>query len=100
LHVSDIQTPALVPLAPLTLISTKFPAGTAIVPVTVQADAEDAEHDIVVSAICPGVPSRNVTLIVFDCCENTLKLVAVHPAGIHVNTEFGSVALALALFTE
>ena len=49
----------------------------------------------------PGVPCRNVTLIVFVVSlENTLSCVAVQPVGTHVNTESASVAAELALFTE
>ena len=99
-HVSDIQTPALAPLAPVTLRSTKFPSGTTTDPVTEQADPEATEQTIVVSAICPGVPCRSITVIVFDCCENTLRFVAVHPAGIHVSTGPVSDALTFELFTE
>jgi hypothetical protein len=47
-----------------------------------------------------GVPCRKVTLIVPDCCENTLKFVAVQPVGTHVSTEAVSVMLPFPLFTE
>lgn len=99
-HVRDIQTLAVVPLAPVTLRSTKFPSGTTTDPVAEQEDPEAAEQTIPVSAKCPGVPCRSITVIVFDCCENTLSFVAVHPAGIHVSTGPVSVAPTLALFTE
>jgi hypothetical protein len=46
------------------------------------------EHTSVDAAIAPGTPVRNVTVIVFDCCEYTLNCVAVHPAGTHTSTPF------------
>jgi hypothetical protein len=58
------------------------------------------EQASAVSAIFPGVPCRNVTVIVFDCRENTLNCVAEQPEGTHVNTESSSLAEELALFTE
>ena len=80
--------------------STKFPAPTATLPVTVHAAPEVTVQAIVVSAMVVGVPCRKVTVIVPDCCENTLKLVAVQPVGTHVNTEAVSVMLPFPLFTE
>jgi hypothetical protein len=100
LHANAIHTPAAVPLAPLTLKSTKFPAPTATLPVTVHEEPEVTEQAIVVSAIVVGVPCRKVTLIVFDCCENTLKFVAVQPPGTHVNAGPTSVGLSFPEFTE
>jgi hypothetical protein len=48
----------------------------------------------------PGVPCRNITLIVFDWRENTLNCEAVHPAGTHVRTESVSLAAEFALLAE
>jgi hypothetical protein len=48
----------------------------------------------------PGVPCRSITLIVFDCRENTLNCEAVHPAGTHVNTESDSLADEFGVLTE
>jgi hypothetical protein len=89
--------------APLSTRSTKPPAGTASLPV--------AEQELPVVAvqvrsalltIFPGVPMRSVAVIVPPCSENTFRAVAVHPAGTHVSTEFGtdSTVLPLGLFTE
>jgi hypothetical protein len=100
LHPNAIHTPAAVPLAPVTIRSTKFPAATATLPVAIQADPKVTEQAIAVSAIVVGVPCRNVTVIVFDCCENTLKFVAVQPAGTHVNTDTASVGLVFPEFSE
>jgi hypothetical protein len=99
-HASAVQTPAPVPLAPLTLISTKFPAATATLPVAVQLPPEATEQANPESAMLPGTPCRSVTLIVFDCCENTVSRVAVQPAGTQVNTAAPSLALEFELFTE
>jgi hypothetical protein len=100
LHASAIQTPAAVPLAPLTLKSTKFPAATLTFPDTVHPTPGAAEQTSGVSAILPGVPWRSVTLIVFDWRENTLNSEAVHPAGTHVRTESASLAAEFALLAE
>ena len=100
LQANAIQTPAAVPLAPVTLKSTKFPAATVTFPDAVHAAPGATEHTNAVSAILPGVPCRSVTLIVFDCRENTLNCVAEQPAGTHVNTESDSLAAEFALFTE
>jgi hypothetical protein len=83
------------------LRSTNSPGPTVTFPVAVQADpgATD-EHAKAVSAILPGVPCRNVTVIVLDCREKTLNCVAEQPAGTHVSTESVSVAAEFALFTE
>ena len=56
-------------------------------------------------AIDPGVPTRNVTVIVFDCCEYTLSCDAEHPLGTHASTPVVDVVpvsfvLALGRFTE
>jgi hypothetical protein len=100
LHVNAVHTPAAVPLAPVTLRSTNSPAPTVTFPVAVQAAPGATEHVRAVSAILPGVPCRNVTLIVLDCREKTLNCVAEQPAGTHVTTESVSVAAEFALFTE
>ncbi len=99
-HASAVQTPAPVPLAPLTLRSTKFPAAIATLPVLVQLPPEVTEQTKAVSAMLPGTPCLSVTLIIFDCCENTVSRVAVQPAGTHVNTAAPSLALEFELFTE
>jgi hypothetical protein len=100
LHASAIHTPAGVPLVFATLKSTKFPAPTVTFPDTVHAAPGATKHTSAVSAILPGVPCRSVTLIVFDCRENTLSCVAEQPAGTHVNTESVSLAAEFSLFTE
>jgi hypothetical protein len=69
-------------------------------PVAVHAAPDATEQASVVFAILPGVPSRSVTLIVFDCREKTFICVAEHPAGTHVNTASDSLAAEFALFTE
>jgi hypothetical protein len=49
----------------------------------------------------PGVPSRSVTVSVFNVSrENTLNCVAEQPVGTHVKTESVSVEAEFALFTE
>src|SRR5277367_5645548 len=100
LQLNATQTPAAVPLAPETLKSTKFPAAIATLPVATHEDPEATEHPSPVSAIPPDVPCRNITLIVFDCRENTLNCEAVHPAGTHVNTESASLAEEFPPLTE
>jgi hypothetical protein len=45
------------------------------------------------------MPTRNVTVIVAACRENTCNCVAVQPFGTHVNTEATSVALWFGLLT-
>jgi hypothetical protein len=82
------------------LKSTKFPAAIVTFPVARHEDPEATEQVSVVSDRLPGVPWRSVTLIVFDCRENTLNCVAEQPAGTHVNTESLSLADEPALFTE
>jgi hypothetical protein len=82
------------------LKSTKFPAAIVTFPLTVHDEPGATEHASAVLAILPGIPSRSVTLIVFDCRENTFNCVAVQPAGTHVNTESASLAAEFALFTE
>jgi hypothetical protein len=100
LQASTVHTPSAVPPAPLTLKSTKFPAATATLPVTVHEESVATVQAIVVFAILPGVPCRSVTVTVLDCCENTLNCVTVQPFGTHVNTNPVSVALSFPLFTE
>jgi hypothetical protein len=100
LHANAIHTPTAVPLAPVTCRSTKFPAATATLPVARHADPGLTEQVIAVSAMVVGVPCRNVTLIVLDCCENTFKFVAIQPAGTHVNTDDTSEVLWFPEFTE
>ena len=63
-------------------------------------DPDSTEHPSPVSAILPEVPCRNITLIVFDCRENTLICEAVQPAGTQVSTESVSLAEEFALLTE
>jgi hypothetical protein len=82
------------------LKSTKLPAATGTLPVAVQLPPEAGEHASVVFAIFPGVPTLSVTVISFDCFENTVSVVAVQADGTHVCTEGSSDALALLLFTE
>jgi hypothetical protein len=81
-------------------MSTKFPDAIVTFPVTVHDEPGATEHASAVLAILPGVPSLSVTLIAFDCRENTFNCVAVQPAGTHVNTESASVGAEFALFTE
>jgi len=106
LQASAVQTPAAVPLALVMLRSTKLPAATVTLPEMVQATPGDAVQTRAVSAMLPGVPVRNVTVMVLVCCEKTLSVVAVHPDGTQVRADAGvaaapiSVALALELFTE
>ena len=100
LQARAIHTLAADPLAPITLRSTNAPAATVTFPVAVQADPGATEQIRGVSDILPGVPCLSVTLIVFDCRENTLSCVAAQPAGTQVNTESVSVAEELVLLTE
>jgi molybdopterin-biosynthesis enzyme MoeA-like protein len=88
------------PLAPVTVKSTKFPAGTTTLPVSVQDPPGATEHTSDVFAILPGVPCRSITFTVFVWRENTLNCVAVQPAGTHVKTESVSVPESIELFTE
>jgi hypothetical protein len=83
---NEVQTPAGVPEADVIDTSTNSPAVTATEPVDVQLEFGltwqlSAEFDI-----DPGVPTRNVTVIVPDCCEYTLSCVAVQPCGTHAST--------------
>jgi hypothetical protein len=100
LQANAIQTPEAVPLAPLTIKSTKFPAATATLPDTVHAVPDAAEHDNDVSAIAVGVPCRRITVTVFAWRENTLNCVAVQPVGTQVSTESPSVFVAFELVAE
>ena len=100
MHASAVHTPAAVPFAPLTLKSTKLPAATATLPLTVQEVPVAAEHASAVFARFPAAPARSVTVTVFPCCEKTVNSVAVQAAGTQVSTGANSVALELALFTE
>jgi hypothetical protein len=100
LQVSAIHIDEAVPLAPVTVKSTKFPAATATFPFSVQDPPGATVQTSEVFAILPGVPCRSVTVIVFDCREKTLNCVAEQPAGTHVSTESVSLAAELALFTE
>jgi hypothetical protein len=100
LQPSAVQTPAAVPLAPDTLRSTKLPAATATLPVTVQLDPEAATQASAVSAIVPADPVRSVTVTALACRENTVSELAVQAVGTHVITESSSPALAFALLTE
>ena len=100
MHASAVHTAAAVPLAPLTLKSTKLPAVTATLPLTVHEVPVAAEHASAVFARLPAAPVRRVTVTVFACCEKTVNSVAVQAAGIHVNAAGSSVALEFALFTE
>lgn len=100
MQLNAVHTPAAVPLSPVILKSTKLPAATATLPVAVQLDPEATEQANAVFAIFPGDPCRSVTVIVLDCCENTVIIVAVQAAGTQVNTGAFSLALALLLFTE
>ena len=69
MQVSAVHTPAGVLLAPLMLKSTKLPAETVTLPVSVHDEFVVAEQKSAVSAMLPGVPARNVTVIVCPCCE-------------------------------
>ena len=76
------------------------PATTATLPVAVQLAPEAAEQDKAVPNIFPGEPCRSVTVIGFDCSENTVSVAAVQPVGTQVNTDWSSFTLAFGLFTE
>ena len=100
LQLNAVQTPAAVPPSPVTLKSTKLPAATGTLPVAVQLAPVDTVQASSVLTMLPGVPCRNVTVIVLACSENTVSVVAVQPEGTHVSTDWPSLALALLLFTE
>ena len=90
------------PFAPVTLRSTKPPAGTTT-PETVHAAPGGPGATEQVSAVftmLPGLPDRNVTVIVCACCEKTFSCVAVHPDGTQVRTDANSAVFPVELFTE
>jgi hypothetical protein len=68
-HATAVHTAAAVPLDPLIPRSTKPPAGTVMLPEAVQLPPVAVEQASVVFDIVPGVPVRNVTVIVPDCWE-------------------------------
>jgi hypothetical protein len=70
LHVSAVQTPAGVVLAPVMLRSTNSPAPTVTLSVAVHDPLVDAEQESDVFDKLDGVvPTRNVTVMVALCCE-------------------------------
>jgi hypothetical protein len=98
-HCNAVQTAAELPEAEAMLRSMNPPAGIVTEPVAVQLKFVATEHDNDVVPIELGVPERNVTVIVADCCEYTLRLVAVHPCGTHAITDVASASDEFVVFT-
>jgi len=99
-HCSEVQTPAALDDEPVIPRSIKFPAGIVIALVDVHFPFVAREQLSDELCIAPIVPTRNVTVIVPDCCEYTSSSVAVHPSGTHASTEVVSVRLPVGEFTE
>ena len=95
MQLSEVQTPASVPEAPLICRSTKLPAGMETEPIAVQVPPEGPQDSGVAAIVVEELPRRSVTVMLPLWWDWTSSSVAVQPLGIQARMASLSVVAAL-----